>query len=354
MTRQLLTRRTFLFALASVSCLNFSSRQALADKQFEPFSFAHVSDAHLTTNQADGFRLLQQSQLFLQDCVKTLNQQQKLDFVIFGGDQVETPGKDDAHWQLFLDVAQTLNCPWSFVLGEADVSGSIPVDKWQTYGPDWRGKGIETSKTYWSQNPVANVHMIGLDTSHANSTLGDIGNEQLDWLKSDLAANTGKFTIVFSHHPLLPPPPFDVGPPWDDYLLAQGASVREILNSSKDVRLSVSGHLNVSKIQRERDIWYVSSPSLDVYPCAFRIFRVTPDSITVETYQVSYPALVKKARLALQGSTLAFKYNESKPQTFIDIAQGTESDRNSVLPLKAGATLSPEGKKSKKKGHKKK
>lgn len=316
---------------------------------FEPFSFAYVTDVHLATHQTDTYEMLQESQLFLQDVVKTLNEQ-TLDFVLFGGDQVQGPGKDDTNWQLFLDVVQSLNAPWTFVLGDRDISGSRLIDKMRTFGPDWKGKGIETTKPYWSQSPLPGVHLIGLDTSRANSTIGDISKEQLDWLRNDLVTNSRRFTIVLSHHPLLPPPPYDGGPPWDDYIVNEGSSAREILGSSKYVRLALSGHVHVSKIQQERDIWYVSNPSLAVYPCGFRLFHVTPDEITIETYQVGYPALVKKAHDSLSSSPLAFKYNSTRPASFAELCEGSRLDQNALVALGPGGTvqpLRPNGKKKK-------
>lgn len=333
-SEQLVSRRSFLFTLASVACFGLPS-EVRAANNFSPFQFGYVTDTHVVHGKPDSYLLLQESQLFLQDCIKQLNNE-KLDFVIFGGDQVETPGVDDANWQLFVDCAQVLSCPWSFVLGEKDVSGNPPVNKMKLYGPDWKQKGIQTDKSYWSQSPLPGVHIIGMDTSRAESTTGDISNEQLDWLKKDLEKNAGKFTIVFSHHPLLAPPPFDAGPPWDDYTIPNGASAREILGGSKDVHLAVSGHLHINKVQQESNIWYVSTASLDVYPCSFRIFRITPQSIQVENYQISYPALVKKARQQLDSSTLAFKYNEQKPTAFADLAFGSRIDNNALLPLIAG------------------
>ncbi|MGH9554161.1 MAG: metallophosphoesterase family protein, partial [Terriglobales bacterium] len=284
--------------------------------------------------------MLQESQLYLQDIVKQLNQQ-KLDFVIFGGDQVEHPGPDDQNWQLFLDVLQSLSVPWSFVLGEQDVSGSRPVDKMHTYGPDWKGKGIETETPYWSQSPLPGVHLIGLDTSNPNSTAGEISPEQLEWLKNDLKKNARRFTIVFSHHPLLPPPPFDGGPPWDQYITAQGASAREILGSSKYVRLALSGHVHMTKLEKEGEIWYVSNPSLGVFPCAFRLFHVTPDEITIETYTVQFPALIKKARQLFATSPLAYKYNERKPDTYCALADGDHLDWSCRIPLAQGGQPEP-------------
>ncbi len=339
-TRDKVSRRSFLFGLASVLTLGMTREARASVGLFEPFSFAYVTDVHLATGLPDSYKMLSESQLFLQDAVKQLNAE-KLDFVIFGGDQVERPGQDDANWQLFLDVVQSLTPPWTFVLGEQDVSGPHPVNKMKTYGPDWKGKGIETETPYWSQSPLPGVHIIGLDTSRANSTQGELSQEQLQWLKDDLNKNTRRFTIVFSHHPLLAPAPFDGGPPWDDYIVNQGATAREILGSSKYVRMALSGHVHMTKIQKEGDIWYISGPSLDVYPCAYRIFHVTPDDITVETYQISYPALVKKARLALANCPLAFKYNERKPDAFVELADGSLIDQDAVMPLIAGSTIQP-------------
>jgi hypothetical protein len=335
----LVSRRTFLFTLAAVTCFGLSP-EVKAANSFAPFSFGYVTDTHVVHGKPDSYLLLQESQLFLQDCIKQLNGE-KLDFVIFGGDQVETPGTDDANWQLFVDCAQVLSCPWTFVLGEKDVSGNPPVDKTKLYGPDWKQKGIQTDASYWSQSPLPGVHIIGLDTSRPESTTGDVSNEQLDWLKNDLQKNAGKFTIVFSHHPLLAPPPFDAGPPWDDYITTNGASVREILGGSKDVRLAINGHLHVNKVQQESAIWYVSSSSLDVYPCSYKIFRITPQTIQMETYQISYPALIKKAKVQLDGSTIAFKYNEQKPTAFADLAVGNRIDNMALLPLAPGQPAQP-------------
>jgi septum formation inhibitor MinC len=94
--------------------------------------------------------------------------------------------------------------------------------------------------------------------------------------------------------------------------------------------------VHVSKVQQENNIWYVSSPSLAVYPCAYRLFHVTPEAINVETYHVSFPALIKKAKNAFISCTLAYKYSSNKPASFAAIAEGTRLDSDVSLPLIAG------------------
>ena len=348
-----MTRRKFLFGLASVAVLGFSKDSQAAVGLFEPFTFGYVTDAHLAIGQPDSYKMLQESQLFLQDVVKSLNEH-KIDFTIFGGDNVEGPGRDDSNWQLFIDVVQGLSSPWNFVLGESDISGIAPVDKMRTYGPDWKGKGIESKKSYWSQDPLSGVHIIGLDTSRTNSNTGDFGRGQGEWLKEDLQMHQRRFTIAFSHHPLLPPPPYDSGPPWDDYTVPNGANAREILASSKYVRLVVNGHVHVSKVQQEGNIWYVSSPSLAVYPCAYRLFHVTPEAITIETYSVSFPALVKKAKNAFITCALAYKYSSNKPATFALVAEGSRLDSEVSLPLLPGKPIQAIEKKKQAKAKKEK
>jgi Icc protein len=331
MTDGSLSRRNFLLGLAGLAysvTLPLPANSAVG--VFDPFRFAFVTDVHLTNSQPDTYELLRESQLFLQDTVKQLNNE-KLDFIVFGGDQIQGVGHDDGNWNLFLDIAQGLNAPWTFILGEDDIMSDLgAVDKMRTFGPDWKGKGIDTDKSYWSYDPIPNIHVIGLDTSLPNNTMGDVSPRQLQWLKDDLAGNRKKFNIVFSHHPLLPPPPYDSGG-WDDYIMPQSANVREIIAASPFVHLAVSGHVPIAKVQQEKDIWYVSAPSLVTYPCAFRIFDVNPDSVTIHSHVVNFPALVKKARKELLTSSLASKYNSAKPEAFVFLAEGSREDQNAIL-----------------------
>jgi hypothetical protein len=326
-----ISRRDFLFGLTALSILPFS-QEARAAAEFEPFQFGYLTGSYLATKMPDSYKLLQESQLFLQDAIKGLNRD-KLDFVLFGGDNVEIPGKDEENWQLFIDIAQSLNCPWNFVIGEQDVSGPAAINKMDLYGRDWKGKGLTSGHPYWSYDPANNVHVVGLDTTQSNSSIGNISESQLSWFKQDLGDNRNKFTIVLSHHPLLPPNPFDSGGVWDDYICPQGPSAREIIGSHPNVRLAISGHVHVNQIQQEKDVWYVSSPSLAVYPCAYRIFRVSPQSVTVETYQISFPALLKKARKQVETWSLPYKYSP-KVQAFCELLEGSKEDQNVRLSLK--------------------
>ena len=332
------SRRTFIAAMASLPVLSLPWSSANAALTVKPFSFVFVTDVHLAAAVPDdSFKLLQESQLFLQDTIKSINAL-KPDFVIFGGDQVETVGKNEANWQLFIDLVHSLNAPWTFVLGEQDVSGKNPVDKMKTFGLDFKGRGITGNAPWWSTDPMPDVHLIGLDSSQPNTATGDLSAPQLEWLKKDLAANKGKFTIVACHHPLLPPAPYDGGPPWDDYVIPNGSDAREIIGGTSDVRMVLSGHLYMNKVQVERDVYHVSCAGLDIYPCQYKYFKVTKDAITMESFQAPLPALVKRGQKALESSALASRINRRDPSKIIELCQGSPEDQNAWMSL--GSTKS--------------
>lgn len=303
----------------------------------KPFSFAVVSDVHLTTGVNDTHLLFNESQLFLQDAVKTINSL-NLDFVVFIGDMIETPGKDEKNWNLFIDVMQTLNCRWDFVLGESDLTSSSNTEKMRQFGPDWKGRDLENNVPYWSYNFANNVHLVGLDSSKANSKSGVISDEQLKWLKNDIDEHKSQFTIVFSHHPILPPSPYDDAQLSNDYGITNGAEVREILASSPYVRVAISGHVPINAVQKEGNIYYISCPSLIAYPCAFKVFRVGNDEIRMETHYVSFKALTKKAENAMLESAHAYRYNKRKPREYLELCSGGLEDNNALLPLYGGMT----------------
>jgi 3',5'-cyclic AMP phosphodiesterase CpdA len=330
-----ISRRKFVLSCLAAACIPkalaaTSSNNKFESNSFEPFSFAFISDCHLTSRQADNFMLLQESQLFLQDAIKQINLLRP-DFVVFGGDQVQSVGDSDVNWQLFLDVLQNLDCSWHFVLGESDVSGSVPIHKMHTYGRDWKGKGLNNNESYWSCDPMKGVHLIGLDTSQPNSVTGHIDHTQLQWLEKDLNQNPSPLTIVISHHPLVANTNYE-----KNYLLPQAESVCNLLNKSGSKIFSISGHTHLSKIQKQANIWYVSTPSLDVYPCAFKFFRFTPTEIQIDTYQVHFPALIKKAKQQLANSSLANSLTNSRNGDFMRLAVGNHIDQNAIIYLEEG------------------
>ena len=53
----------------------------------------------------------------------------------------------------------------------------------------------------------------------------------------------------------------------------------------------------------------------------------------METYQLPFPGLVKKAKAALTNSEFATNYSSTDRGAFVQLAEGTRQDKNASLPL---------------------
>lgn len=142
--------------------------------------------------------------------------------------------------------------------------------------------------------------LIGLDTQIPGETAGSVDEQQLDWLRQELAADDGAPTIVFMHHPPLPFPTSSV---WLERMgLRNQDAVLEILRAAPQVRAISAGHIHQEFSHREGIIDVLTAPStayqykkdgarvvLDPLPPGFRIFRLRDDGY--ETHVIRLPAL---------------------------------------------------------------
>jgi Icc protein len=86
----------------------------------------------------------------------------------------------------------------------------------------------------------AGWQLIGLDSQLTGETPGELGDEQLAWLRSRLEAVPDVSTLLFVHHP-----PIEVGSPWLDEIGLQDAdALGRILHGFPQVRLVACGHVH--------------------------------------------------------------------------------------------------------------
>ncbi len=163
------------------------------------FFFVQLSDSHWGF---EGDKINPDAKGTLIKAVNEVNSlKQKPDFVIFTGDLTQTT--DDvivrkARMKEFQQIVAELDAKIvHFMPGEHDAS----LDKGETY-KEYFGK------TYYSFDHKG-VHFITID--NVSDPTGSIGEEQLQWLKSDLSGqHFNKRIVVFAHRPL-----FDLYPQWD-------------------------------------------------------------------------------------------------------------------------------------------
>jgi 3',5'-cyclic-AMP phosphodiesterase len=190
-----------------VTVANAASESGASDKP--PFTFAYISDTHLYERTLN--------QRFVRGAVKAVEDVNALDpqpdFVLFGGDlaQLGTAGQ----LQLGQQILKDLKAPVKMMVGEHDWFLDLG-DKWKelfgapTYSFDWKGVHVivlmsVNEKDFWTARKMTPEQRMatvaGLDNGIQSRF--EVGQEQREWLKKDLA-NVPATTpiLVFSHSPL--------------------------------------------------------------------------------------------------------------------------------------------------------
>jgi 3',5'-cyclic AMP phosphodiesterase CpdA len=207
-----------------------------------PFKFAYISDSHLyekTLNE----RFVRQLERAVAD-VNALDPQP--DFVLYGGDLAQLG--QPAELRLGAEILKQLKAPVRMMVGEHDWFLDMG-DLWkEMFGKPYYSfehKGIHfvtlmsvNEKDFWTAKgltPMERMQIVsGLDDGRQSAF--EVGEEERDWLKNDLAkVPKTKPIIVFSHSPL-----YKLYRPWN-FWTDDAEQVQALLRPFKTVTV-IHGH----------------------------------------------------------------------------------------------------------------
>ena len=160
----------------------------------ESLQFVQISDSHLGFNKPANENVI----VTLQEAVARINALPTPPaFLIHTGDisHLSKPEEFDAAEQILKTVKTD---KLFFVPGEHDVLGDNGKQYLDRYGKNTKGDG-------WFSFDHSGVHFIGLVNvmNLKPGGLGSLGNEQLEWLKDDVAdLKSSTPIVVFAHVPL--------------------------------------------------------------------------------------------------------------------------------------------------------
>lgn len=281
--------------------------------------FVQLSDVHFAiSEQNTTFKMTGESPKLLEDAVNQINEMSGVNFVMFTGDQINTPYEKEL--QAFLPYAEKLNVPWYITIGNHDrcVGGFLTKQLYL----DIVGSHNENFKfktPYYSFVPQKGFKAIVLDTiiSETLTSNGRISKEQLEWLDKELESSERDVVLIFMHVPVIEPFPSS------GHKLLNAAEVQAVIEKYKNPIAVFQGHYHASKITQRGNVLYVSSPALVSYPNAFRVVTVSNlwrkvvfDIKTVETREKS---IQKLAKLLVFGSS---------------VYAGNEKDQNGIFEIK--------------------
>lgn len=107
---------------------------------------------------------------------------------------------------------------------------------------------------------LADWTLVGLDSHWPGNTAGELGEEQLSWLRGVLGERTQRPVCLFIHHP-----PLAVGSPWLDRIgLVDSARLIELLTGFPQAGLVCCGHIHQERVVVGRGMTLLTCPATGV------------------------------------------------------------------------------------------
>lgn len=301
------------------------------------FNFAHITDLHLDVRGESNWQYREKSVPLFIDALRQLGRLPKLNFVVFGGDQIHYGPNDKESLDVFQKWTAHLNMPLYILLGNTEVSPISGVSKLgrEDYLKAWSGQGLRPGHSSWAFDPVSGVRVIGFDVTVNGKPHGEASLDELKWLEKELKEHQSKkLIIVFTHQLLMPTTTKDTTRSWSFWMVRNSTRVRKVLDAHPNVRLVISGHHHVSKVETAGRITYVSDPAIVTYPCSFRSYSVSRDGIHLKNIGLDDRAVVNRAMELLVSDPYAKMYSPNAPQNVAAYSLGlTENDRETTIKL---------------------
>ena len=245
----------------TTGCYAFSFRNMTLD-------FVHISDTHITDRASTSYKALGSSKELFADAVEQMNKMVGLDFVMFGGDMVDTATEDNFY--NFYSILSKLKYPSLNAFGNHEFYGDMTKEQVlgaiRNYNPNYI-----FDDTYYAFSPKTDYRIIVLDANIKDNktAMGELPQEQLDFLDKELYENQDKVAVIVMHH--APVEPFVA----KEHSIVNAKEMTDILAKYNNPIIVLSGHYHATKIRRIGNLVFVSTPSLVTYPMAFRRIKIT-------------------------------------------------------------------------------
>ncbi len=249
--------RRLLFVIIFFAML-FCSQQVEAN--VKGVKFVQVSDVHYVPNREDANEQIDA-------LTNELNNIKDLDFVIFTGDNIDSP--ESTYLHELLKRLKYIQAPCYYVLGNHDVAtSSLNKDKYldiiryhNWFSPAWR------SNYTFKKNGIVFVVVDGAKEIIPGPN-GYYKKDTLEWLDKVLTKNRNKPVVIVQHFPVVEPKKTRSHSTYkaEEYLA--------ILDKYENVVAVVSGHYHVNKEVMRNGVYHVSTPSFAEEPHYYKLIEI--------------------------------------------------------------------------------
>lgn len=173
--------------------------------------------------------------------ITDINKQKDVSFVVFSGNNISKPNKDDL--ELFLKLSKKLNSPYYIVLGQKDVNKQKDLGKneyMKIVSKNVRAhKKIDSPNYVFEKNGVVFVVLDG-SKDVIPTSMGYYKPNIVAWLDTQLEIYKGKNIIILQHFPIIPPCQKE------SRYTAKSENYLKVLAKHKNVKAVIAGHFGVN------------------------------------------------------------------------------------------------------------
>ena len=195
----------------------------------------------------------------LEKVIKEINKQKNVEFVIFTGDCINKPDKNDLDG--FLSEAKKLDMPFYIVIGDKDVNkhkGMSKKDFLKTVKKQVRKFKPEEPDYVFEYNDFVFIVVDG-SKDVIPGTNGFYKENDLAWLDEQLTQYSKNNVIIFQHFPLIPPSDREA------YYTFKPENYLALLLRHNNVKAVISGHFGVNNEKTVNGIVHISTAGLPYY-----------------------------------------------------------------------------------------
>lgn len=299
--------------------------------------FAHVTDTHVTFTGKNGTSLFEESFNIFRDIIDQINERDDIDFILFGGDNINNTDPGTKGFDEFMNIVSSVKVPYFVQFGNRESSPIPPgvaLSK-EKYSTKMQGYGLDIGQYWWSISPMPGLRVLGLDTSIIDHDNGEIPQAELEWVKEEITKYPHDIIVTLSHHLFLPTWENRDIPKWKKkYLLKNYQEVNTVLESVPQIKMCLTGHHHVSKIQTVNGLHYIASPATVQYPHAFRTVTIDSNEASLQFHQVRDQRIIELGKKFLLTSKNAEEYAGGRQEDILTYCHGSKLDNNVALKLR--------------------
>lgn len=213
----------------------------------------------------------------LQNTIKEINEYKDVDFVLFGGNNLDSSNIDNLN--TFVYLLKKVNKKTVVLMGSNDVLSSNGIDK-EYYLKKVRRANFFHSKTpnyTFKKNGYLFVVMDGAK-QYFKSSNGYYNKDELLWLDKTLEKNKNEKVIILQHFPII-----ENSSKWLETAKIENYS--EVLAKHKNVKVIISGHYDKNQEVKKDGIYHIITENYSKTG-AYKIIEIDLDYDFIATYLV--------------------------------------------------------------------